>query len=315
MFRFMIICLLGFLSTALSSLTASAQSCGATPVAVQILGSGGPRINPTRASSSYLLWLDGHARILIDMGGGAQHRFGESQAKLEELWMVGISHLHPDHVSDLPAFLWLSHEVRKQPLKIFGPTGNAAAPDFATFLNRLFDEKAGAFPVLGSALGGSYGGQGVRPDIGRVVAGGVRLDVGVIDTAKAEPSLVLQREGTTVTAQGIPHGNMPTLAYRVQTGSVSVVFSSDQNGTDPKFVEFAKGANVLIMHLAVAPGADVPLHATPAVVGRIAQEAAVGQLIVSHLGLFNIDEAIADLRKYYSGPLIVGADLQCTPVQ
>ena len=108
---------------------------------------------------------------------------------------------------------------------------------------------------------------------------------------------------------------MPTLAYRVQTGSVSVVFSSDQNGTDPKFVEFAKGANVLIMHLAVAPGADVPLHATPAVVGRIAQEVAVGQLIVSHLGLFNIDEAIADLRKYYSGPLIVGADLQCTPVQ
>jgi ribonuclease BN (tRNA processing enzyme) len=315
MFRFMIICLLGFLSTALSSLTASAQSCGATPVAVQILGSGGPRINPTRASSSYLLWLDGHARILIDMGGGAQHRFGESQAKLEELWMVGISHLHPDQVSDLLAFLWLSHEVRKEPLKILGPTGNAAAPDFATFLNRLFDEKAGAFPVLGSALGGSYGGQGVRPDIGRVVAGGVRLDVGVIDTAKAEPSLVLQREGTTVTAQGIPHGNMPTLAYRVQTGSVSVVFSSDQNGTDPKFVEFAKGANVLIMHLAVAPGADVPLHATPAVVGRIAQEAAVGRLIVSHLGLFNIDEAIADLRKYYSGPLIVGADLQCTPVQ
>ena len=61
-------------------------------------------------------------------GGGAQHRFGESRLKLEDLWMVGISHLHPDHVSDLPAFLWLSHEVRKEPLKIFGPTGNDAAP-------------------------------------------------------------------------------------------------------------------------------------------------------------------------------------------
>jgi ribonuclease BN (tRNA processing enzyme) len=34
------------------------------------------------------------------MGGGAQHRFGESQAKLEDLWMVSISHLHPDHVSE-----------------------------------------------------------------------------------------------------------------------------------------------------------------------------------------------------------------------
>ncbi|MBV9566215.1 MAG: MBL fold metallo-hydrolase [Bradyrhizobium sp.] len=309
------ICLLGILCTSLNSQSAFGQSCGATPVAVQILGSGGPRLNPTRASSSYLLWLDGHARILIDMGGGAQHRFGESQAKLEDLWMVGISHLHPDHVSDLPAFLWSSREVRTDPLKIFGPTGNDAAPDFATFLNRLFDEKTGAFPVMGSALGGTYGGGGVRPDIGRVVTGSVRLDIGVIDAAKAAPSLVLQREGTTVTAQGIPHGNMPTLAYRVQTGNVSVVFSSDQNGTDPKFVEFAKGANVLIMHLAVAPGADVPLHATPAVVGRIAQEAGVGQLILSHIGLFDIDEAVADLRKYYSGPLIIGADLQCTPVQ
>ena len=315
MIRPWIILLLGIFSASLNSLNAFGQSCGASPVAVQILGSGGPRMNPTRASSSYLVWLDGHARILIDMGGGAQHRFGESQAKLEDLWMVGISHLHPDHVSDLPAFLWLSHEVRKEPLKIFGPTGNDAAPDFATFLNRLFDEKAGAFPVLGSTLGGSYGGGGVRPDIGRVVAGGVRLEVGVIDAAKAEPSMVLQREGTTVTAQKIPHGNMPTLAYRVQTGNVSVVFSSDQNGTDPKFAEFAKGANLLIMHLAIAPGANVPLHATPSIVGRVAQDAAVKQLIVSHFGLFDVDAAIADLRKSYNGPLIIGADLQCTPVQ
>ena len=249
------------------------------------------------------------------MGGGAQQRFGQSQAKLEDLWMVGISHLHPDHVSDLPAFLRLSHEVRKEPLMIFGPSGNDAAPEFLTFIARLFDEKTGAFPVLGSALGGSHGGGGVRPDIGRVVPGGVRLDVGVIDVAKADPSTVLQREHTTVTALGIPHGNMPTLAYRVQTGNVSVVFSSDQNGTDPKFVEFAKGANVLIMHLAVAPGVINPLHATPAVVGRMAQEAGVGQLIVSHFGLFDLDVAIADLRRSYSGALIVGADMQCTTVQ
>jgi ribonuclease BN (tRNA processing enzyme) len=295
----------------LAQASASAQSCGAGPIAVQILGSGGPRLNPSRASSSYLLWLDGHARILIDMGGGAQLRFGQSQAKLEDLWMVGISHLHPDHVSDLPAFLWLSHEVRKQPLTIFGPSGNDAAPDFSTFLSRLFNEKTGAFPVLGSTLGAG----GVRLDTGMANAGGVRLDVGVVDVMKAKPSTVFDREGMTVTALGIPHGNMPTLAYRVQTRNTSVVFSSDQNGTDPKFVEFAKGANVLIMHLAVAPGANSPLHATPAVVGRIAQEAGVGQLIVSHIGLFNLDSAIADLRKFYTGPLTVGADMQCTPVQ
>jgi ribonuclease BN (tRNA processing enzyme) len=317
MIRLVIICLLGLLSISLSSFGASAQSCSADPVAVQILGSGGPRLNPFRSSSSYLLWLNGQARILVDMGGGAHHRFGQSQAKLEDLWMVGISHLHPDHVSDLPAFLWQSHELRKEPLIIFGPSGNDAAPDFSTFLSRLFDEKTGAFPVLGSTLGASQRASagGVRLDIGRVVPGGVRLDVRVVDVAKADPSTVFHREGTTVTALGIPHGNMPTLAYRVQTGNVSVVFSSDQNGTDPKFVQFAKGANVLIMHLAIAPGVENPLHATPAVVGRIAQEAGVGQLIVSHIGLFNLDAAIVDLRKFYTDPLIVGADMQCTPVQ
>jgi hypothetical protein len=54
MIRSVIVCLLALLSI-LSS--ASAQSCVGNPVAVQILGSGGPRINPDRASASYLLWI------------------------------------------------------------------------------------------------------------------------------------------------------------------------------------------------------------------------------------------------------------------
>src|SRR5207249_11282558 len=58
------------------------KSCDANPIAVQILGSGGPRVNRDRASSSYLLWIDAQARILVDMGGGAFLRFGQAQAKL-----------------------------------------------------------------------------------------------------------------------------------------------------------------------------------------------------------------------------------------
>jgi ribonuclease BN (tRNA processing enzyme) len=107
---------------------------------------------------------------------------------------------------------------------------------------------------------------------------------------------------------------MPTLAYRVETRDGVIVFSSDQNGTNPRFVDFARKANVLIMHLAIAAGATSPLHAPPAVVGRIAQDAGVGRLIVSHIGLFDLDAAVADLRKYYTGPLTIGADLQCTPI-
>ena len=301
----MIQCVIASLLTLLSiPSSALAQSCAANAVAVQILGSGGPRVNRDRASSSYLLWIDAQARILVDIGGGAFLRFGQTQAKLSDLSLVAISHLHPDHVSDLPALLWLSHQARKDPLPITGPSGNNVAPSFPTFLSRLFDEKNGAFQVLGPTLGGTQGTTG----------GGVRLDVGVVDVTKAEPSTVLDRQGVTVTALGIPHGNLPTLAYRVQTRDVSVVFSSDQTGTNPRFVEFAKGANALIMHLAIAAGATNPLHASPAVVGRVAQEAGVGRLIVSHIGQFDLDAAIAELKKFYTGPLTVGADLQCTSV-
>ena len=302
MIRSVIICLLALLSM---SSSASAQSCGANPIAVQILGSGGPMINRDRASTSYLLWINAQARILVDMGGGAFLRFGQAQAKLSDLSLVAISHFHPDHVSDLPALLWLSNFIRKEPLPIVGPSGNDLVPGFPTFLSRLFDAKNGAFQVLGTTLGGP-------PVAG--VGGGVRLDVSVVDVTKAEPSTVFDQQGVTVTALGIPHGNIPTLAYRLQTRDASIVFSSDQTGTNPRFVDFARGANVLVMHLAIAAGATSSLHAPPAVVGRVAQEAGVGRLIVSHIGQFDLDAAITDLKKFYTGPLTVGADLQCTSV-
>lgn len=302
MIRPMIVCVLALL--VLSS-HASAQGCVGNPVAVQVLGSGGPAVNRDRASTSYILWIGAQGKLLVDMGGGAFLRFGQAQANVGDLSLVAMSHLHPDHASDLPALLWLSSAVRQEPLPVVGPSGNDLVPNFPMFLSRLFDATNGAFQVLGTTLGG--------PAVAGV-GGGVRLDVSVVDVTKMEPSTVFDRQGLTVTALGIPHGNVPTLAYRVQTREVSVVFSSDQTGTNPRFVEFAKGANVLVMHLAIGAGASSPLHASPAVVGRIAQEAGVGRLIVSHIGPFDLDAAVAELKKFYLGPLTVAADLQCTAV-
>ena len=302
MFRCVIACL--FALTSIYS-DARAQSCVGSPVAVQVLGSGAARINPDRASTSYLLWIGDQAAILVDMGGGAFLRFGQAEAKLGDLALIAISHLHPDHVSDLPALLWLSQQIRKDPLPIVGPSGNDLAPSFPTFLSRLFDEKNGAFPLLGPTLGGTQDKTG----------GGVRLDVNVVDVTKAEPSTIFDRQEVTVKALGIPHGGVPTLAYRVQARGVSIVFSSDQTGTNPRFVDFAKGANLMIMHLAIGVGAASGLHAAPAVVGRIAQEAGVAHLIVSHIGFFNLEAAIAEVKKFYTGLVTVAADLQCTRVQ
>lgn len=222
-----------------------------------------------------------------------------------------MSHFHSDHVSNLPALLWLSSFTRKESLPISGPSGNAVVPGLPEFLSRLFDSKTGAFQVLGTTLGGApIPGVGV-PGIG----GGVKLDVTTVDVTKTEPATVYERDGMTATALTIPHGNIPALAYRVQTRGVSIVFSSDQNGTNPRFVDFARGANVLIMHMAIAAGTTNAIQAAPALVGRIATDAGAGRLIVSHIGQFNLDAAIAELKTQYAGPLTVGVDLQCTPVQ
>jgi ribonuclease BN (tRNA processing enzyme) len=297
--------LLAFLAVPLAGASASAQTCVGEPVSVQILGSAGPALDPERVSSSYLLWIGNQAKLLVDMGGGAHERFGRSKAKINDLSLVAISHVHPDHVADLPALLWLSNRFRKEPLPVVGPSGNNVAPSISNFARRLFDDRNGAFQVMGSALGSkkSY------------AEGSVRLDISVVDVTKKKPSTVFDREGMIVTAIGIPHGDMPTLAYRVQTQGKSIVFSSDQTGTDPRFVPFAKGADILIMHLTIGPGETNKYHAAPDVVGRIAQEANPKRLIVSHFGPMDLDAAIAELKKFYTGALTVGADLQCTPVQ
>jgi hypothetical protein len=42
---------------------------------------------------------------LVDAGGGTFLRFGEAGGSVEDLDRIAISHLHTDHVADLPALL------------------------------------------------------------------------------------------------------------------------------------------------------------------------------------------------------------------
>ncbi len=247
------------------------------------------------------MWLGSKGKILVDAGGGTFLRFGQAGGRLEDLSLMAISHLHPDHVSDLPALLWLSNLARKEPLSIAGPSGGDVTPDFQTFLQRLFDEKTGAFQVLGGTLRGA--------------GMGVPLNVTQLDASKVKPSLVLEHDGVRVTALGVPHGNVPSLAYRVQTPNGTVVFGSDQTGTNPHFVSFAQGADILVLHLMVGAGETNPLHASPSVVGQVARDANARQLILSHIGQFDLDAAVAEVRKSYTGPVLAGADLQCVPTR
>jgi ribonuclease BN (tRNA processing enzyme) len=285
------------------SSSAYAQSCTGSPVSVQILGSNGPGFNRDRVSAGYLLWTGSQAKMIVDMGGGTYARYTQTGAKFNDLSIMAISHFHPDHTSDLPAFMWAGRQGRSDVLPVIGPSGNEGVPALPVFLKRLFDSKEGAFQVLGAIM-----------EPASVNTGVLHLEASTVDVTKTEPTKVLDKDGMLVTAIGIPHGNIPALAYRVQTNGVSVVFSTDQTGTNPHFIDFAKGANVLVMHMATDMG-NSPLHASPAVVGKVVQSAGVGRLIVSHLGQFDLNAAVAELKKSYTGPLTIGADLQCTPVQ
>jgi len=292
----------GLITLAWAAPVQAQLQCSPSGVSVQVLGSGGPRAGTERASSSYLVWIDGEARVMIDVGGGAFARFGESGADLATLDLMGLSHFHPDHASDLPALLWLSDLARQAPLPIVGPSGNDAFPSLDELLHQLFDARQGAFRVLSGTLGGP----------GR----GIRLDPTTVDVGRRGSLTLLETPGLVVRAVPVPHTNSPSLAYRVEAGSVSIVFSGDQTGLDPLFVDFARSADLLVMHMAIAvgsTGAILATHATPERVGEVARDAGVSRLVLSHLVPTQpeLGAAAAAVRERYRGPVDVARDLDC----
>jgi ribonuclease BN (tRNA processing enzyme) len=50
-----------------------------------VLGSGGPIADDGRASTGYIVWVNGETKILIDAGGGTFLCFGEAAASFEDL--------------------------------------------------------------------------------------------------------------------------------------------------------------------------------------------------------------------------------------
>ena len=275
-------------------------------LAVEVLGSGGPIADDARAGSSYLIWLDGRARVLIDVGGGSFLRFGEAAARIEDLELIALTHLHADHAADLPALIKSSYfSQRKRPLTISGPDAGADFPGLSEWLQALFDARRGAWRYLAGALDGSAGQFALLPK--EIVA------------ASRKPVTVFDAAGLRVEAIGVPHGPVPALAYRVSVGGRRLVFGGDQNGSADWFWKFARRADLLVMGLAIPEHADPVargLHAPPGVIGAGAGRAEVRGLLLSHLmerSLYSLDANLAALRRGYTGPLTVAQDLACLP--
>ena len=137
---------------------AEKSSCTESGVALQILGSGGPIADDGRASSGYLVWIDGKSRFLIDAGGGVFLRFAEAGGNFSELDWIGISHFHADHSADLVALLKSGYFAnRERDLPISGPAGSGSFPGLHDYLHRLLDSGSGAYGYIAGYLDGSGG--------------------------------------------------------------------------------------------------------------------------------------------------------------
>ncbi len=280
--------------------------CGVHGVWLQVLGSGGPEIvQEGRASSSYLVWMDGRARLLVDAGGGSALNFSRSGADFSDLDAIAFSHFHVDHSADLPVLVKASYfGERARDLPLFGPTGNELMPSMRGFVHALFGEPSGAYRYLSDFV------DPAQPSAYKLVARDIAA------TGKGVWRK-FHNERMRLSAVPVHHGPIPALAWRVDIDGHSITFSGDMNGDNHTLELLAADSDLLVAHNAIPEGtAGVArrLHMPPSVIGRIAVEARVRQLVLSHRMRRTLGREAQTRRiiqERYRGPVAFADDLDC----
>ena len=281
------------------------QLCGDTGVWVQILGAGGPEIDDGRGSPSYLVWHNNKAKALIDTGPGASVAFDKAGANFTDLQVLAFSHLHVDHSADFPAFIKGSFFLdREDPLIVLGPdSNNPSYPDTETFINRLIGPQ-GAYAYLADFL--TYKS-----------SGGYRVRVRNVPATGKRRWARFASEDLKLAAIPVNHGPVPALAWRVEVDGISIVFTGDFNNLKDVVADFAKGADAIVAHHAIAENArgnQRELHALPSQIGRVAANAETRMLILSHRmnrTLGRESQTRAEIEENYDGYVLFADDMEC----
>lgn len=275
---------------------------------VTLLGTGGPRRDPTRRSTALLL-RSGEEELLIDAGRGAIHGLAEAGADFSRLTRLLVTHHHFDHIGDLYDVIltsWL--EGRKDRLLIEGP------PDTARLVNALLTQvydKDYLWRSLGEPSHGGWSPVEAR-------------DIGV--------ETVIEGKGWRATAREVSHGHgLPTLppeflrrwicyGYRFEVAGKVFAFSGDTVDCTG-LRELARGADVLVMCCYAAAAQLTTPHfrelarytlACGDTVGKIAAACDVGQLVLTHHRpgqTAAVLEILAEeVARDFSGPIVMGYD-------
>jgi ribonuclease BN (tRNA processing enzyme) len=307
-----------------------------------LLGTAGaPMPVAGRAGISYALIVDERV-FVIDCGRGAPSAFADARLDFSRLEAVFLSHLHADHVGDLPGLLLYPWGVRVgdngplPPIRVYGPPRPEALPaGDATFHRQTTIHPElpapGTTDLVGHILAGYAYHLNVMPlDCYMPDAGALARGIDIPVPARSEggtqvPVVVFDDGVLQVTVAAVTHGHaVPAFAYRFDTADGSVAFSGDTSVND-NLIALAQGADILVHHVADLgylerhgiTGAELKrmaaLHTDITEVGNVAERARVRELILSHYlpaepGAITDAEWEARARAGFTGTVTAGRD-------
>jgi ribonuclease BN (tRNA processing enzyme) len=249
--------------------------------------------------------------FVIDCGRGSPSGFADAGLSFSRLEAVFLTHLHADHVGDLPGMLLYGWGVREgsdgplPPIRVYGPPRPGTLPDGDAAFHRettIHPERPapGTADLVDSILAGYAYHLNVMPLDARMPDPGAlvrAIDIPVpprTDGHPPAPVTVVEDDAVRVTAIPVTHGHaIPALAYRFDTADGSVVFSGDTTANDG-LIALAQGADILVHQVAdlgylerhgvtgEALQRMAGLHTDVSEVGSVAERARVGELILSH---------------------------------
>jgi ribonuclease Z len=293
-----------------AQMTHRAEPVGAGEMRVTILGSGDPFVKKGQASASVLVEVgnDQHDSFFLDLGSGALANFTSLQLPVTATTKLFLSHLHADHVGDVPTLLWsLAKSGRRDPVEIWGPAGEYRPLGTRSYVAHL--EAAHAWDT--ESMCGHPGQSGIA-----ALATEVPFD---------RTATIYERNGVTVTSFPVIHILNGAVGYRIDYGGRSVVFSGDTRPCHP-LVNACDGADLLIHETFPSPAvfakkagvsedlADLVVngsHTSPTMAGKVF---ALAQARMSVLWHFVADHetvgpAIQEVRRGFDGPVVIAQDL------
>ncbi len=249
-------------------------------VKITILGSGTCVPSLVRSSCSVLMEMGG-ARLVFDMGIGTMRRLLESGTTIGEVSHIFFSHLHPDHTGELVNFLFASKypegSRRRDRVRI------TAAAGFMDFYERL------------RAVYGQW----------------IELEEGIVDILEMSNSSPDSMPLGFAAIKTLPMAHIESsIGYRVTTpDNISIVYTGDTDYCE-NAVRLAMDADLLICESSFPDELKVDGHLTPSLAGRIASEARVKNLVLTHFypECEGVDIEL-QCRKTYDGRLVCAEDL------